>query len=61
MLLRGEIGLNSRKTSEKGQLNQEQLKQILLRAYMRGENLTNISPQDIINELTRSLRKISSD
>ncbi|MCA1032056.1 hypothetical protein LCL95_13555 [Bacillus timonensis] len=38
------------------QFDQNMVKQALVRAYMKGENLNNISAKELIEEMVRSLK-----
>ena len=44
------------KSEDSGQMNQEQLRKILMRAFMRGENISNLNAKDIIEELAQNIK-----
>jgi hypothetical protein len=43
-----------------GKIKQEQLREILLRAYMRGENISKVNANDIIEEMAKNIKRLSS-
>ena len=58
LLLQQEVSfiLDVNKSEDRGKINQETLRRILMRAYMRGENISNLNTKDIIEEIAQSIR-----
>ncbi|MBD8069445.1 hypothetical protein [Bacillus sp. PS06] len=48
--------MDMKKTNVQGQIDLEEFKQVLIRAYMKGENLSNMDAKHMIEELAKTLR-----
>ncbi|MFC4321956.1 hypothetical protein [Litchfieldia salsa] len=53
--------MDNKKSKAQGQLNLEEFKQVLLRAYMKGENLSDMNAKNMIEELARTIRNANAN
>jgi hypothetical protein len=53
--------LDIKKSNAQGYIEPEEFKQVLLRAYMKGENLSNMNAKDMIEELAKTLRNSNAN
>ena len=50
------LGSHKSHHEEKNKMSQDKLREIMLRAYMKGENLKNINAEELIADIARDIK-----